>query len=729
MRKWVAALALLFFAASIAFPAYQAYAWDLPPAQTPAGAQVAGGTAGLNLLSIRDLKLNVSRPLAFENWHQYTWDWASRSTVWKILHPINYASLSALSGAVNLLQTVHGLIASLSVWLVLQALHLNILNQIAAQLAVLVEGVRDGLLGKVLFLALLGPMAWFVWQGLVLRRATRLWGGAVATVLIFGMGLWFMGNVEKVVLKAGEAGDALAGAAAAATTAPLRAGRQVSADEGIAQVLEQLWAVTYRIPWAYGMYGQNDSNLVGTGRPTTVSHAEAEALHDASLEGRSWTELIVNGSDLDRQRFADVLGDEKLDHGDHPESRWAMTGFAFRLTLTLLYLVPTVLSVIMNGLLAAMSIFAQILILLLVLATPAVILIGIIPDTGWRIVRSWATALIGAFLIKGVYGFLIGLILLASSAVYRTADTVGMSPTVTAMMMSIFFGGALALHSKFRQFILAPATAVHREIAAHGVEGVKGLRESAQRQVVRTVGAATFTGAAIDKAKGFLGRTSTWDKPLSKDQKLHKAAHDVLAHRLAHDELIEEQGGKTSDFLHEVRARQEHGIEMFSNEQLAATMEQVQAYARKEHVTIDEAAKIITHQDSARFYGQAAELTMRTGQADKKEGNFRPTGEELGTERPGAQEAGQDGPDGEAAGDGSASEQKRLTRRDGTGADYAERRRQELEEARAAARAAYQARVEERAEEHKRAFDVRRDPLKSARRAASAKTKPPAKRR
>lgn len=740
MRKWIATLALLLLAAGLVLPSHQAYAWDLPPAPPPAGAPAAGGAGGMNLLSVKDLNLNVSRPLAFENWHRYTWEdmWASRSLGWKLVHPLSGASLSALEGVVNLLETVHGLIASLSVWLLLQALHLNILNQIAAQLGALVLGVRDGLLGKLLFIALLGPMAWFVWQGLVLRRATRLWGGAVATVLIFGMGLWFMGNVETVVLKAGAAGDALAGAAAAATTAPLRAGKQVSADEGIAQVLEQLWGVTYRIPWAYGVYGQNDSNLVGTGKRTTVSHAEADALGNLGLEGTPWTDLIVNSSDLYRQRFADVLGDENLDHGDHPESRWAMTGFSFRFVLTLLYLVPTVLSALLNGLLAAMSIFAQLLILLLVLATPVVILVGLVPDMGWRIVRSWATALIGAFLIKGVYGLLIGLVLLASSAVYRTADTVGMSPTVTAMMLSIFFGGALALHSKFQRFALAPATAIHREITAHGVEGVKGLKESAQRQVVRTVGAATFTGATLDKAKGFLGRTSTWDTPLSKDQKLHRSAHGVLAQRLAHDEALEEHGGKTSDFLREVRARQEQGTEMFSNEQLAATMEQVQGYAKREHVTTSEAAEILSHQDNARFYDQATELTLRTRQAGRKEGDSKPAREEPGAGKPPPQATGPIlyGPDdrplrretrAEGTADAAPAEPQRHTRRDETGADYAERRRQELEEARDVARATHQGRVEERTEAHRSAFDIRRNPLKSAKRTGASK--PPVKRR
>lgn len=495
-----------------------------------------------------------------------------------------------------------------------------------------VGGLKERVFFPLLPLALLAVAAYAAWQGVVQRGHSEVARTLLLVALVFGVGLYFMGNVQAVVGGACGAMDRMAAYLTAALAAPGQAARGGDPDSVVMLGCEKLWAVAVQNPWAWGTYGKPDYP-----GPALVSEAEAEALAargsgegagagaggilpqalpQISAEvGAPWTELFSRyaaGTD-GRDALVDVLGDPRLDHGDHAGSPDALSiaGALTQVVLGVVALVTSALVLAVAALYGGGMLLAQVMVVVLTVIAPVAFLYGLTP-AGFGTLKKWAFMLAGAVITRFVYAGALGLLFLLVSAVETAAAGPGGRPTpasafVSGAMVAALLVGAVVLRGRLVNGALGPL------VAASGVQAwqragggalspgaaFKGAWEAAARgadaEAERARRAAGTARAAGGMAGSFAG------VPVTSEQQVAQAADELMAWRLAQSRARYEAAGERDALLEEAELRQQQGLGPLSEARRAQAREEVRRLVEVEGLSPGEAAAYLRARGDVAF--------------------------------------------------------------------------------------------------------------------------------
>lgn len=223
-------------------------------------------------------------------------------------------------------------------------------------------------------------------------------------------------------------------------------------------------------------------------------------------EGDSWAHAIRQYAPGMTQRdiLREVLGDSKVNHGDHTDipALFAGGSAGIRCLVALLSLIATIAMLLFVATIALILVMAQEMALAIIIVAPVVLLLGIFPERGFAFTRRWVGWLIGTLGTKVVYGFYLGFTLLLADIVARGSGMLMLQQIFVALL----FACAFLFRKKILKHILSifQAPTPHemydtskREVAYH----VGEAKQSWQSTKDRAIQAKNTAKKVIDKFK------------------------------------------------------------------------------------------------------------------------------------------------------------------------------------------------------------------------------------
>lgn len=346
-----------------------------------------------------------------------------------------------------------GFITRFGIFLSELGFHTQLVNDQLAAVTPLLIGLRQSLFGRFLPFSLIALAAWAVKKGMVDNQPARVWSGILASVMVLAGGFFFMTNSGTDIRFLSNTMDQLSQVTMGALAQPFQQIEGTSslspkqaADTELVVTGNQVWDLLVTRPWTIGEFNRTEQ------QPISVTPAEATAITKAVASvkvplsvtpGENWMTLMRLYPDGSQQRniLATTLGNPSINHGGHPDMPDVLGAGSVvpRMVIALFSLVSSIMFLVFVAVIAGTLVAAQEMALALILISPIVFLVGLLPGRGFGIVRSWLGWLIGALGTKVVYGFYFGITLLLADVLTRTTGLLILQQVFVSLLFFLAF--------------------------------------------------------------------------------------------------------------------------------------------------------------------------------------------------------------------------------------------------------------------------------------------------
>jgi len=346
-----------------------------------------------------------------------------------------------------------GFITRFGVFLSELAFHTQLVNDQLSAVTPLLIGLRQSLFGRFLPFSLIALGFWVVKKGMIDNQPARVWSGVLASVVVLAGGLFFMANSGPDIRFLSTTMDELSQVTMGSLAQPFQQVEGTSsmtpgqaADTELVVTANQVWDLLVTRPWVIGEFDQTDA------QPISVTPAEATAIENTAATdnvslpvspGEDWMVLMRDYPDGSQQRtiLATTLGDPSMNHAGHADMPNVLGAGSVvpRMVIALFSLVASLTFLLFAAVIAGMLIAAQELALALILVSPIVFLLGVLPGRGFGLVRAWLGWLIGALGTKVVYGLYFGLTLLLADVVTKTTGLLILQQVLVSLLFFLAF--------------------------------------------------------------------------------------------------------------------------------------------------------------------------------------------------------------------------------------------------------------------------------------------------
>lgn len=346
-----------------------------------------------------------------------------------------------------------GFITRFGIFLSELGFHTQLVNDQLAAVTPLLIGLRQSLFGRFLPFSLIALAAWAVKKGMVDNQPARVWSGILASVMVLAGGFFFMTNSGTDIRFLSNTIDQLSQVTMGALAQPFQQIEGTSAlspkqaaDTELIVAGNRVWDLLVTRPWIVGEFNRTEQ------QPTSVTPAEATAITKAASSdnvplsvtpGEDWMTLMRSYPDGSQQRniLATTLGDPSINHGGHQDMPDVLGAGSVvpRMVIALFSLVASIIFLVFVAVIAGMLVAAQEMALALILVSPIVFLVGLLPGRGFGLVRSWLGWLIGALGTKVVYGFYFGITLLLADVLTRTTGLLILQQVFVSLLFFLAF--------------------------------------------------------------------------------------------------------------------------------------------------------------------------------------------------------------------------------------------------------------------------------------------------
>ncbi len=346
-----------------------------------------------------------------------------------------------------------GFITRFGVFLSELGFHTQLVNDQLSAVTPLLIGLRQSLFGRFLPFSLIALGFWVVKKGMIDNQPARVWSGVLASVVVLAGGLFFMANSGPDIRFLSTTMDRLAQVTMGSLAEPFQQVEGTSsmtpgqaADTELVVTANQVWDLLVTRPWVIGEFDQTYA------QPISVTPAEATAIEKTAATdnvslpvspGDDWMVLMRDYPDGSQQRtiLATTLGDPSMNHAGHADMPNVLGAGSVvpRMVIALFSLVASLTFLLFAAVIAGMLIAAQELALALILVSPIVFLLGVLPGRGFGLVRAWLGWLIGALGTKVVYGLYFGLTLLLADVVTKTTGLLILQQVLVSLLFFLAF--------------------------------------------------------------------------------------------------------------------------------------------------------------------------------------------------------------------------------------------------------------------------------------------------
>ncbi len=423
----------------------------------------------------------------------YTFDLGYDLVEWKGWKPkLNNPFPFMLNWISNVLFVGGAFIVRLSIFLMQLGFHTDLVNGQLSMILPMMDGMRTSLFAKFLPFALVLLAAWMVKIGYWNNQTTRLMSGVVGSLVVLIGSYWFFSHSGQSIRAISQTMDQLTQVTMGSLAAPYqRVTGDQAANTGFTHVADQqllatsnrLWKLFVDRPWTIGELSRQDANAVRLTAEEVKAIVEKAKENDMNFlvnEGDSWSTLLRQYAPGMGQRdiLRKVLGDPKINHGDHADIPYVFGGGAagIRCLIALLSLIAALTLLLFVGTIALILILAQEMALAILILAPLVLLLGLFPERGFAFVRRWVGWLIGVLGTKVIYGFYMGFTLLIADIVARGSGLLLLQQIFVALL---FFCAFL-----FRKKVLKQILSIFQAPTPHE------MYDASKREVVYHLGEA-----------------------------------------------------------------------------------------------------------------------------------------------------------------------------------------------------------------------------------------------
>ncbi|MHB1683524.1 MAG: hypothetical protein ACYCYO_11990 [Bacilli bacterium] len=347
-----------------------------------------------------------------------------------------------------------GFITRFGIFLAELGFHTQLVNDQLAAVTPLLIGMRQSLFGRFLPFSLIALGFWVVKKAMVDNQPARAWSGLLASVVVLAGGLFFMANSGPDIRFLSTTMDQLSQVTMGSLAEPFQNIEGMSssltpaqaADTELVVTANQVWDLLVTRPWVIGEFDRTES------QPIRVTPAEATAIENTAASdhlslpvtpGENWMVLMRAYPDGSQQRtiLATTLGNPSIDHAGHADMPDVLGAGSVvpRMVIALFSLVASLTFLLFVAVVAGMLIAAQEMALALILVSPMVFLIGVLPGRGFGVVHAWLGWLIGALGTKVVYGLYFGLTLLLADVVTKTTGLLLLQQVLVSLLFFLAF--------------------------------------------------------------------------------------------------------------------------------------------------------------------------------------------------------------------------------------------------------------------------------------------------
>jgi len=385
----------------------------------------------------------------------YAWDIGYDLVEWSGWKPrLNNPFPLLLNWVANILFMLSAFIVRLCIFLMQLGFHTDLVNSQLSLILPIMDGLRTSLFSKFLPWALVILAAWMVKVGYWNNQTTRLMSGVIGSLLVLAGSYWFYTHSGASIRAVSQTMDKLTQVTMGSLAAPyqrvsgdpLGGGLANAADQQLLATSNRLWKLFVDRPWLIGEFNRQDAGTV------RMTEAEVEAIRDKAEEeditldvqtGDAWSDWLRRfapgwiGRDILRQ----VLGDAKIDHGDHADLVALFGGGSagIRCLVAALSLIASATLLLFVGAIAFILVLAQEMTLAILMLAPVVLLLGLYPERGFVFVRRWIGWLIGTLGTKVIYGFYMGFTLLVADVVARGSGVLMLQQIFVALLFVCAF--------------------------------------------------------------------------------------------------------------------------------------------------------------------------------------------------------------------------------------------------------------------------------------------------
>lgn len=385
----------------------------------------------------------------------YTWDLGYDLVEWSGWKPrLNNPFPIILNWVANVLFMFNAFITRLCIFLMQLSFHTDLVNEQLSLILPIMDGMRTGFFAKFLPWALVLLAAWMVKVGYWNNQTTRLMSGVIGSIVVLIGSYWFFTHSGQSIRAVSQTMDKLTQITMGSLAAPyqrvtgeqMNVGMANAADQQLMATSNRLWKLFVDRPWTIGQFNRQEGNAV------RMTEKEVEAILDRAEDedvtltvkvGDAWSHWMRQYASgmIQRDIFRKVLGDEKIDHGDHADIPYVFGGGSagIRCLVALLSLIAVLTLLLFVATITFILILAQEMALAILILAPVVLLLGLFPERGFLFVRRWVGWLIGVLGTKVIYGFYMGFTLLIADIVARGSGILMLQQIFVALLFFCAF--------------------------------------------------------------------------------------------------------------------------------------------------------------------------------------------------------------------------------------------------------------------------------------------------
>jgi hypothetical protein len=380
-----------------------------------------------------------------------------------------------------------------------------------------------GALGNAIYFPFLAPVViiaamWLAWQGLVRKRATRTFEGTIWMVVACAAAIWLIGrpgdftsvgtNVSNGVTSVLNTAFAKLPATSGSNCLPVGTSDPqspsanysfTSGNSLVDQNANELWSVLVCKPWLIGEFGTASYTPVGQQGPQTIVNQYGRQLlwAQAVAANEQPTTALVGAKEATYNGIATNL------KATNPAAYSLFQGdqWTTRLEIGFTALFAAVAAGLLVLLIALTLIILKLGFLLLLVAGPFFLIIGIHPGFGRVVAMRWFELLVGVLMKQVAIALTLSVLLYCYSLIMGTTDQV--LPWALKIMMIALVTVAVFIYRKPFQHLFSSV--------GYGMLGQDERAQVSWRE--STFGFRRATGAAGGVAGGIGGvRASRWTR-------------------------------------------------------------------------------------------------------------------------------------------------------------------------------------------------------------------------
>ncbi|MEB3102862.1 hypothetical protein [Ferviditalea candida] len=432
----------------------------------------------------------------------YTWDLGYDLVEWSGWKPkMNNPFPIVLNWIANVLFMLSALIVRVCIFLMRLGFHTDLVNEQLSLILPMMDGLRTSIFSRFLPWALVLLTAWMVKVGYWNNQTTRLMSGVIGSIVVLIGSYWFFTHSGQSIRAVSQTMDKMTQVTMGSLAAPyqrvtgeqLDAGLANAADQQLMATSNRLWKLFVDRPWLIGQFNRQDGSAV------RMTSEEVEAILDRAEEedvaigarvGDAWSHWMRQYAPGMKERdiLRKVLGDPKIDHGDHADIPYLFAGGSagIRCLVALLSLIATLMLLLFVGTISLILILAQEMALAIIILAPIVLLLGLFPERGVVFVRRWVGWLVGTLGAKVIYGFYLGFTLLVADIVARGSGILMLQQIFVALLFFCAFLFRKKILKQLLGIFQAPTPhemydASKREVAYHVAEAKQSWETTKER--------------------------------------------------------------------------------------------------------------------------------------------------------------------------------------------------------------------------------------------------------